>query len=88
MQLTPHLVRSTLSNSRLKTVKLDASTTELGNAFQGLDLQNILRQSYDYLTIMPELRSTYDGRLINKTSQEEARLFSGTIHLKNRNIVN
>jgi len=28
------------------------------------DLQNILRQSYDYLTIMPKLRSTYDGRRI------------------------
>jgi len=27
-----------------------------------------LRQSYDYLTIMPKLRSTYDGRLIYKTS--------------------
>ena len=25
---------------------------------QGPDLQNILRQSYDYLTIMPKLRST------------------------------
>jgi len=34
------------------------------------DLQNILRQSYDYLTIMPKLRSTYYGRLINKTSHE------------------
>jgi len=31
------------------------------------DLQNILRQSYDYLTIMSKLRSTYDGRLIYKT---------------------
>jgi len=31
---------------------------------QGPDLQNILRQSYDYLTIMPKLRSTYDGRII------------------------
>jgi len=30
------------------------------------DLQNILRQSYAYLTIMPKLRSTYDGRLIYK----------------------
>ena len=30
---------------------------------QGPDLQNILRQSYDYLTIMPKLRSTYDGHL-------------------------
>ena len=28
------------------------------------DLQNILRQSYDYLTIMPKMRSTYDERLI------------------------
>jgi len=28
----------------------------------GPDLQNILRQSYDYLTIMPKLRSTYDTR--------------------------
>ena len=70
-----YLVRSTLSNSRLKTVKLDASTTELGNAFQGLDLQNILRQSYDYLTIMPELRSTYDRRLIYKTSYEGRKAF-------------
>ena len=26
----------------------------------GPDLQNILRQSYDYLTIMPTLRSSYD----------------------------
>ena len=37
----------------------------------GPDLQNILRQSYDYLTIMPKLRSTYDGRLIYKSSYEE-----------------
>ena len=34
------------------------------------DLQNIQRQSYDYLTIMPKLRSTYDGRLIYKTSYD------------------
>jgi len=26
----------------------------------GPDLQNILRQSYDYLTIVPKFRSTYD----------------------------
>ena len=37
---------------------------------QGPDLQNILRQSYDYLTIMPKLRLTYNGRLIYKTSYE------------------
>jgi len=37
----------------------DVEITQLGP-----DLLNILRQSYDYLTIMPKLRSTYDGRLI------------------------
>ena len=42
---------------------------------QGPDLQNILRQSYDYLTIMPKLRSTYDGRLIYKTSYEGRNAF-------------
>jgi len=51
------------------------------------DLQNILRQSYDYLTIMPKLRSTYDRRLIYKTSYKDARLSSDTIHLQNREIV-
>ena len=43
----------------------------------GPDLQNILRQSYDYLTIMPKLRSTYDGRLIYKTSYNEWKAFHG-----------
>jgi len=42
---------------------------------QGPDLQNILRQSYDYLTIMPKLRSTYHGRLIYKTSYEGRKVF-------------
>jgi len=42
---------------------------------QRLDLQNILRPSYDYLTIMTKLRSTYDGRLIYKTSYEERKDF-------------
>jgi len=51
------------------------------------DFQNILQQSYDYLTIMPNLRSTYDGRLIYQTSYEERKLFLGTIHLQNRKIV-
>jgi len=37
---------------------------------QGPDLPNILRQSYDDLTIMTNLRSTYDRRLIQKTSWE------------------
>jgi len=37
--------------------------------------KNILRRSYDYLTIMPKLRSTYDGRLIYKTSYNEWKAF-------------
>jgi len=41
----------------------------------GPDLQNILRQSCDRLTIMLKLRSTYDGRLIYQTSYEERRAF-------------
>jgi len=44
-------------------------------ADMGPDLQNILRHSYDYLTIMPTLRSTYDGRLIYKTSYEGRKAF-------------
>ena len=54
----------------------------------GPDLQNILRQSYDYLTIIPKLRSTYDGRLIYKTSYyTEWKAFHNKIHVQNRNIV-
>jgi len=39
------------------------------------DLLNILRQSYDYVTIMPKLRSTYGGRLIYKTFYKEHEAF-------------
>jgi len=46
----------------------------LGGA-QGPDSQNILRQSYDYLTIMPKLRPTYVGRLIYKTFYNEWKAF-------------
>jgi len=53
----------------------------------GPDLQNILRQSYDYLMIVPKLRSTSNGQLIYKTSYERARLFLSTVHLQNHKIV-
>jgi len=43
----------------------------------GPDLQNILRQCYDYLMIMPKLRSTYDWRLIYQTSYNEWKAFRG-----------
>ena len=42
---------------------------------QGPDLQNISRRCYEYLTIIPKLRSTYDGRLICKTSYKESKAF-------------
>ena len=46
----------------------------------GPDLQNILRQSYDYLTTMTKLRSTYDGLLIyNKHLTMNGKLFIGKI---------
>ena len=35
----------------------------------------LIRQSYDYLTIMPKLRSIYDGHLIYQTSNEEHKTF-------------
>jgi len=47
------------------------------NLHQGPSLLNILRQSYDYLMIMPKLRSTYDRRLIHKTSYEGRKAFLG-----------
>jgi len=37
----------------------------------GPNVQNILRQSYDYIMIMPKLQSTYDRRLVYKISHEE-----------------
>jgi len=41
----------------------------------GPDLQNILRQSYNCLTTMPKLRSTYYGRLIYKIYYEGREAF-------------
>ena len=35
---------------------------------QVTDLLNISRQTYDYLTTMPKLRSTYEGRLMYEQS--------------------
>jgi len=64
--------------NRMKTMRHNATV-----ANPGPDLQNILRQSYDYLTIMPKLRSTYDERLIYKTSYEGRKAFRiGMIHLQ------
>jgi len=51
-------------------VAMHAAMVQVEISRLGLNLQNILRQSYDFLTIMPMLRSTYDGRLIYKTSYE------------------
>ena len=59
---------------RQRATKVEKHTME-HVAVQGPDLQNILRQSYDYLTIMPKLRSTHDRRLIQKTSYEGRKAF-------------
>jgi len=51
---------------------------------RGHALQNIIRQSYDYLTII------YDGRLIYETSYEVREAFlryRPTVHLQNRKVV-
>ena len=54
---------------------LDARTPYPHDDPAGHDLQNILRQSYDRITIMVKLRSTYDGHLIYKTSYEVRKAF-------------
>ena len=52
------------------SVELFAAAVDMG-----LDLQNILQQSYDYLTIMQKLQSTYEGRLFYKTSYKGCKSF-------------
>ena len=51
-------------------VAMHAAMLQVEISRLGPNLQNILRQSYDFLTIVPLLRSTYDGRLFYKTSYE------------------
>jgi len=60
---------------RQRATKVEKHTLE-HVAVQGPDLQNILRQSYDYLTIMPKLRSTHDRRLIQKNILRRTQGFS------------
>jgi len=62
---------------RANETGLPETMTETETEILEPDLQNILRQSYDYRTIMQALRSTYDGRLIYKTSYEERKIFLG-----------
>ena len=51
-------------------------TVSTNQGCQRPDLRNVLQLSYDYLTIMPKLRSTHDGRVIYKMSYTtNARLF-------------
>jgi len=71
----------TLQSHALTTRPRRAGWEISNSSIQGPDLQ----KSYDDLMM---LRSTYDGRLIYKTSHDKnARLFSGTIHLQKRKIV-
>jgi len=54
-----------------------ASINDVANIDRESDLQNISRQSYDYLTTMPKLQSTYDGRRIYETSYEGRKAILG-----------
>jgi len=79
VRLCPRLMLS-LGGQLAKTCAVPVEIVKVCSFFAsplllGPDLQNVLRQSYDYLTIMPKLRSTYDGRLIYKTSYKEWKTF-------------
>jgi len=62
---------STSRYSHLPTYQLPSPHLP-ANSLLRPDLRNIVR-CYDYLVIMTKIRSTYDGRLIYKTSCEEHR---------------
>ena len=50
--------------------------SSIEGSFYSLDFRGpIYKITYDYLTIMRKLRSTYDGRLIYKTSYEGRKAF-------------
>jgi len=55
----------------------DKSTTHNKQQNRVSICKNILRQSYDDITILPILRSTYEGRVIYKTSYDERKTFLG-----------
>jgi len=67
----PHCTSPNLTVSCLTKIK---STMGFSFWHLGPDLLNILRQSY-CLTIMPKFRSTYNRRLIHKTSYEWRKVF-------------
>jgi len=70
MRAVPRCQRTQTAQRRAVRRVWIKSTLDLGP-----DSQNILQQSYDYLMIMAKLRSTYDGRLIYKTSYNERKAF-------------
>jgi len=69
--LAPPTSTTTSTNARLHPT----SVTNFISYNWGPDLQNILRQSYDYLSIMQKLRSTWDGSSVYKTSYKERKAF-------------
>ena len=59
-----------------------------GKLLVGLEFWGLIYKiSYDNLTIMPKLRSTYDRSLIYKTSYMNEKLFVVKNHVLHRNIV-
>ena len=56
--------------------RLDENAAKTSKAGHDAKVQN-MEVTYDNLTIMPKLRSTYDRRLIHKTSYEGHKAFLG-----------
>jgi len=66
-----HLELAITSHPRPRTVSTWLLAAGLTSENLGPDLKHILRQSYDHFTIMPNLRSTYNGRLIYQRTYEK-----------------
>jgi len=68
-----HILLTSISVKRKNVSYTDARPSFFFSSVRscsGNQFKNILRQFYDYLTIMPKLRSTYDVRLLYETSYE------------------
>jgi len=63
-----------------KTVGTDVMLFGCDAYTRGPILQNILRDTYDYLTIMPKLRSTHDEYLIYKMSYDYRKINLQCVH--------
>jgi len=80
---TPHTSDSQNTRKINAMTKCAALVSEYCNRSEQQTWGPIYKISYDYLTIMRKLRSTYDRRLIHKTSCEGSKAFLGYNSLAN-----